>query len=81
MVNVDYEFVICSAVKLDDGRIFYGHRHHTAIGAALDAQATTHVRVDQCGFVTSRGRFVDRVEGLKIQKEAGIESHDRGVIS
>lgn len=30
------------------------------------------------GFVTSRNRYVDRKEAMRIQKEAGVESLDPG---
>jgi hypothetical protein len=78
---VERETVICSAIRLCDGRIFRGHRHHDCIRTAhalvehqepgsWDAKYRRHEQ----GFITSRNRYVDREEGLRLQKAAGIES-------
>jgi hypothetical protein len=67
------EIVICAAVKCAD-RIVRGHRHANCIDTAhrmgLD---TSHMSEDE-GFITSRNRFVSRVEGYNIQVAAGIHS-------
>ncbi len=76
------EIVICSAIRLRDGRIFRGHRHHDCMRTAealVEHQepgswmAKHGLDLEQ-GFITSRNRYVDREEGLRLQKAAGIES-------
>lgn len=69
-----FEFCVCAAIRLADGRIIRGHRHDDCIQTALKwgVQPTRHSDVQ--GFVTSRNRFVDRKEGMAIQQAAGIES-------
>lgn len=76
-----FETVICSAIRLSDGRIFRGHRHHDCIRTAHDlvehqepGSWDAKHRAHEQGFITSRNRYVDREEGLRLQKAAGIES-------
>ena len=78
---MEKEICICAATKYGD-RIFRGHRHNNCILAANDAlsydmsrkQIAELEKID--GFITSKNRFVDRKEGCRLQKEAGIESVD-----
>lgn len=66
------EFCVCAAVKLDDGRIIRGHRHSDCITTAARWQAAGQVigpiYPDQQGFLTSRGRFVDRRLAMELQR-------------
>lgn len=67
------EICICAAIKLFDDTIIRGHRHHACIWYVRQMpQKSLHGRTD--GFITSRNRFVDREEGLRLQKAAGIPS-------
>ena len=79
------EIVICSAIKLPNGKIFRGHRHSDCIETAFKfvswnggvVPGEHHWTADMCsdqGFITSRNRYVDRKEGLKLQLAAGIDS-------
>ncbi len=76
------ELVICSAIRLVDGRIFRGHRHHDCLRTAKDVleheepSSWMSARSDgiEQGFITSRNRYVDREEGLRLQLAAGIAS-------
>lgn len=70
------ETCICAAVRLDDGRIFYGHRHHNAMASAREHGHDALVAQRMQGFVTTRGRFVDREEGMRLQLAAGIPTAD-----
>lgn len=70
----ELEVCICAAVRLDDGRVIRGHRHHNCFPAAKEAGQTDLIRQDMQGFVTSRERYVDRAEGLALQMAAGIPS-------
>lgn len=72
------ETCICAAVRLADGYIVRGHRHNDCMRTArdrADANGSVYTRPAQ-GFLTTRGRFVDRVEGLRLQLAAGIQSAD-----
>ncbi len=81
----DNEIVICSAIRLPNGKIFRGHRHPDCIKTAYefvvwngginpgDHHWNSSMSYDQ-GFITSRNRYVDREEALKIQLAAGIKS-------
>ena len=83
------EIVICSAIRLPNGKIFRGHRHGDCIRTAVEFvewnggvdPGEHHWDASMCrdqGFITSRNRYVDRDEGLKLQLAAGIESVAEG---
>jgi hypothetical protein len=67
------EFIICAAIKLVyNGKIYYGHRHPHCIEAmngelswTMNRQEIGKIEKIQ-GFVTNKGRFVDRDEGAYI---------------
>ncbi len=71
----DSEICICAAIILDDGRIIRGHRHDDCIQTASKwkkaGQDIGKLSMEQQGFYTSKERFVDREEGLRIQRAAG----------
>lgn len=71
---VQPEIVICSAIRMPDGYVVRGHRHNDAVRVAKGMPRYKDSTVQDQGFVTSRNRFVDRIEGCAIQKAAGIES-------
>jgi hypothetical protein len=75
------EVCICSAIKfLKDGVevIIMGHRHCDCFrNVAARPDREKYKQVKQ-GFMTTKNRFVDRVEGLRLQKEAGIKSANHG---
>ena len=70
------ERIICAAIKLvETGKVFYGHRHDQCLNSlngelswTMNRQEISKVEKVQ-GFVTTKGRFVDRKEGLKIAIE------------
>jgi hypothetical protein len=71
------EKIICAAIKLETGEIFYGHRHNNCI-EAINSQLSWDLSRSQIkkiekeqGFVTSDGRFVDRQQAWKIAESAG----------
>lgn len=80
------EVCICAAVIAADGRIFRGHRHDDAMAVAGKAGCEVSSLQGAQGFVTSRGRYVNRREAMQLQRAAGARScysHDgvlRGVI-
>lgn len=74
--RIGKEIVICSAIRMNDGYIVRGHRHADAIRTASQIPRYKNDLPfgSNQGFVTSKGRYVDRIEGAKIQKLAGIKS-------
>lgn len=70
------EIVICAAIRMSDGYIVRGHRHADAILTASKIPKYKGERPwgENQGFVTSKNRYVDRLEGARIQKAAGIKS-------
>lgn len=75
----DQEVCICAAIRLPGGRVVRGHRHHHCFAAANAMQyedpiTTRRIVQAEQGFVTSRGRFVDRWEGRRLQDAAGVAS-------
>jgi len=73
--NFKYEVCICSAILLKDGRIMRGERHCDCYALMQRKGITDRSEADQ-GFITSKNRFVNRAEGLKLQMCAGIKSAD-----
>ena len=72
------EICICSAVLTRDDDIIRGHRHEdclSRIWKTKKKQKKTN-NGSQQGFVTSKNRYVNRIEGLELQKLAGIISAD-----
>lgn len=83
----DPEIVICSAIRLPNGKIFRGHRHGDCIQTASyfvdyrnkceDPDYPEPWNCSMCidqGFITSKNRYVGREEGLQLQLKAGITS-------
>jgi hypothetical protein len=72
VLNSDYEFIKYAAIRHPNGCIFAVGQpgRHGDVMFFMDRwnMAGTHTTHDQ-GFVTSFGRFVDRVEGLKIAQD------------
>lgn len=71
------EIVICAAIRMKDGYVIRGHRHCDAILTASKIpryKEASHAFGNNQGFVTSKNRYVDRLEGARLQKEAGIKS-------
>jgi hypothetical protein len=75
------EICICAAVRRAN-KVWRGNRHFHALQAMKDELSwmmsrkeisESDVQVEQ-GFVTSDNRFVDRIEGLALQKAAGVNS-------
>lgn len=71
------EIIICAAVKSKDGKIIRGHRHGNCMETMRGMRLEYSSEASSQGFMTSKNRFVDRTEGLKLQKAAGIPSADK----
>jgi len=68
------EICICAAVIAENGNIYRGHRHGDCIESILRRKKSPKKDPKAQGFITSNNRYVDRYEGFKLQKEAGIKS-------
>ena len=73
-VKTTRERCICAAVKDQFGNIYRGHRHGDCMTAIRQRGKHIDHKEDSQGFITSRNRYVNRREGLRLQKEAGIPS-------
>ena len=70
-MDIDYDAIIdCAAIKMPDGRVWTGKRHHHCIATIVQATGQ-NVRNEVQGFVTMEGRFVDRQEAMLIAQKAG----------
>lgn len=77
--NAEVEYILCAAVKFDDGVY---RAHHIQYGSGVVACGFRHHNCfalrphgfkgkETQGFLTSKDRFVDRMEARKIAVEAG----------
>ena len=77
MIDNTKEYILCAAIHFDDsiyhvhheqhgtGVVICGYRHHMIYALKWDKRKGVQ------GFLTSKGRFVDRTEAMTIAKEAG----------
>lgn len=69
------EVCICAAIRFADGYIVRGHRHHDCLRSAGEIERCKgQGRGMAQGFMTTSNRFVDRAEGLALQRAAGMPS-------
>ena len=69
------EICICAAMQCKNGgAIIRGHRHRDCLERIFKKGMYLDQDLYVMGFITSRNRFVDRREGFKLQKEAGVKS-------
>lgn len=86
-----HEIILCAAIHYDDGIIYVhqpvnissgivvcGLRHCNCINTHYALTGKASKREDKQGFLTNRGRFVDRVEGFKIALAQGQITHNEG---
>ena len=73
---MEKEICICAAVKDSDGVIYFGRRHADCMLSIRERgkKMMSHVDGKEQGFITSKNRFVDRIEGRELQILAGISS-------
>lgn len=70
------EFIICAAIQLENGKIFYGHRHTHCLEAingelswTMNRQEIDKVNKTQ-GFITNENKFVDRKQAWMTAEKA-----------
>lgn len=69
------EICICAAILTEDGTVIRGHRHDDCL-RTIEKMSLRYRHGDGTaqGFVTSTGRYVNRKEAARLQREAGIPS-------
>lgn len=61
------EILICAAIKMPDGKIIRGHRHNHCLNTARDMLYRREAVVNaEQGFVTSKGKFIEREEAARL---------------
>jgi len=70
------EICICAAVITTDEIIVRCHRHVDCIHTIKRMKKSPKSDSLSQGFITSRNRYVNRIEGCRLQKDAGIKSVD-----
>jgi hypothetical protein len=69
-IHDNFKGIVYQPQNIETGFVVCGRRHHNIISTvALLSGMPTNLNTVQ-GFLTNTDRFVDRVEGLKIAKEA-----------
>ena len=63
--NKDIEMIVAVAMKTNEGKIYVGRNCHSE----LLVMYPNDFRNSEQGFLTSKDRFVDRVEALEIAKQ------------
>jgi len=71
------EICICAAVITEDGIIVQGHRHCDCIHTIRRMRKKPKSDSLSQGFITSKNRYVNRIQGYKLQVKAGIKSIDK----
>lgn len=81
---MEKEICICAAIRFRNkaGKelLIRGHRHGDCFlnldrRPDRDSYLENYEGIEQ-GFITSKNRFVDRIEGRKLQDKAGVKSAD-----
>lgn len=70
------ELPACAAVRHASGVVFAGKRHDECFKAAYALDSSKEYA--RQGFMTNRGRFVDRQMAFRMMQRAGIESAAEG---
>lgn len=76
----DKELIRHAAVKSVDGWIFFGKCHGDCFHKAHYIKIKLCTKADSQGFVTSKGRFVNRMEGAAIAFKSGQISKDTNIL-
>lgn len=87
LAAASHEFCVCAAIVTEDGSVYRGHRHDDALATAGKVRQASgdegkryRYTPSSQGFITSRGRYVDRYEAARIQRAAGIKSVDKNSV-
>lgn len=68
----DYDKLIdCAAIKMPDGRVWTGKRHHHCFATVIQALGWGSTKNAIQGFVAMSGRFLTREEAYELAVETG----------
>lgn len=70
--------IICAAIRTECGQIIRGHRHSDCLDACRKRRLMVVPGAAGQGFIASDGHYYGRKAAYRIQKLAGIQSHDPG---
>lgn len=70
------ELPACAAIRSAHGFIFAGKRHGECFASYLASGYDKRYAAQ--GFMTNKGRFVDRIEAFQLMQDAGVKSADPG---
>lgn len=68
------EYIVCAAMLMDNGDIVTGVRHYSPDMRAIMSKAygsEYHKSVKEQGFITQRGRFVNRLDAWVLAEKNG----------
>lgn len=68
------EICICAAVKSLEGKVIRGETHRDCRDGIIRRKLHLSTSILDEGFITSTGRFVNRVEGFKLMEKVGWKS-------
>jgi len=68
------EICICAAVRSFEGKIIRGETHRDCRDGIIRRKLTLTYNVFDEGFITSSGRFVNRMEGFELMQKVGWAS-------
>jgi hypothetical protein len=68
--------IICSAIKMSDGTIIRGHRHHDCIRTARDIPRLKEMQIFEQGFMNSDNEFVERGLARRIEEKRRQDEND-----
>lgn len=73
---MENEIIICSAIKMADGTIIKGHRHHDCIRTAREIPRLKEMQLFEQGFINSRNEFVSREFARIIEETRRVNEND-----
>lgn len=76
-IERDVELPACAAIQLPDGTTLAGRRHHNClsmINYTFGGKCPFAKDTWKQGFMTTKGRFVDRREAFRMRMEAELPS-------
>jgi hypothetical protein len=68
------EICICAAVRSSEGKIIRGETHRDCRDGIIRRKLTLTYSILDEGFITSSGRFVNRMEGFELMQKVGWAS-------
>ena len=75
MIKCDSEKILCAAIQIrknkdDEPIVIGGYRHGDCFNTVFKLGYTAYIDQEEQGFITSKGRFVNRKEAKTIAQQA-----------